>query len=306
MPESPALRNFAANGRPKHFTYYMNSSLNRRHFLQSGLLGSAALAAGALPSLGAVTKTERDPFHGLKVGITTYTLRKFPLEKAIAMTKEAGVKYISIKDVHLPMKSSAEERKRVGKQIEDAGLILMGGGVISINNREPDVRNVFEYAKDSGMKTIVCSPLPEALDLVEKFVKEYDLRIAIHNHGPSDKHYPSPLDVLRLVANRDSRMGACIDVGHTVRIGEDPVAAIHKCADRLYEFHMKDVTAATPAGKPTEVGKGVIDIPAVLQALIKIKFPDHVALEYEANPDNPMPGVIESYAYMRGVLAALG
>ena len=247
----PCPEKVTANRNTKDFTKsIMNTSLNRRRFLQTGVLGSAVLAAGALPSLGAVTRTERDPFHGLKVGITTYTLRKFSLEKAIEMTKAAGVKYISIKDVHLPLKSSAEERKRVRKQIEDAGLILMGGGVISINNREPDIRNVFEYARDSGMKTIVCSPVPEALDMVEKFVKEYDLRIAIHNHGPTDKHYPSPLDVLQMVGNRDPRMGACIDVGHTVRIGVDPVAAINKCADRLYEFHMKDVTAATPNGKP--------------------------------------------------------
>ncbi len=283
----------------------MKTTLNRRRFLQSSLLGSAAVAAGALPSVAAVTKTERDPFHGLKVGITTYTLRKFSLEQAIAMTKEAGVKYISLKEVHLPLKSTAEQCTEARRKVEEAGLVLMGGGVIYMNNREPEIRNIFEYAKNTGMKTIVCSPEPEALDTIEKFAKEYDLRIAIHNHGPGDKRYPSPLDVLRMVAKRDSRMGACIDVGHTVRIGEDPVVAINKCADRLYEFHMKDVTAAAANGKSTEVGKGVIDIPAVLQALIKIKWPYHVALEYEANADNPMPGVIESYAYMRGVLATL-
>jgi sugar phosphate isomerase/epimerase len=174
-----------------------------------------------------------------------------------------------------------------------------------MKNDAAQIRNVFEYAKDLGMKTIVCSPDPEALDEVEKRAKEYDMLIAIHNHGPTDKKYPSPLDVLRMVEKRDSRMGACIDVGHTVRIGEDPVESIKKCASRLYEFHMKDVTSATPSGKPTEVGKGVIDIPAVLGQLVKMKWPYHVALEYEANGDDPMPGVIESYTYMRGVLDAM-
>jgi sugar phosphate isomerase/epimerase len=180
----------------------------------------------------------------------------------------------------------------------------MGGGVIYLKNDADQIRNAFEYAKDSGMKTIVCSPELDALDEIEKRVKEYDLLIAIHNHGPGDKRYPSPLDVLRLVEKRDSRMGACIDVGHTVRIGQDPVEAIQKCASRLYEFHMKDVTSATPTGKATEVGKGVIDIPAVLGELVKMKWPYHIALEYEVNTDDPMPGVIESYAYMRGVLDA--
>jgi sugar phosphate isomerase/epimerase len=181
----------------------------------------------------------------------------------------------------------------------------MGGGVIYFKNNEEEIRNVFEYAKDAGMATIVCSPDPDALDNVEKMVKKYDLKIAIHNHGPTDKKYPSPLDVMRLVKDRDQRMGLCMDVGHTVRIGVDPSDAIHQCANRLYEFHMKDVTAATPQGKPTEVGKGVIDIVGVLKALVNIKWPYHVALEYEVKADDPLPGVMESFAYMRGILATI-
>jgi len=282
-----------------------NLSLNRRHFLQTGILGSVAIASAKLTpeALAAVTKPAADPFDGLKVGITTYTLRKFSLEEAIAMTKQVGVKYISLKDMHLPLKSSAEERKAVGQKVAQAGLVLTGGGVIYMKDNEAEIRSVFEYARDAGMPTIVCSPDPEALNTVEKLAKEFDLRIAIHNHGPTDKKYPSPLDVMKLVKNRDSRMGVCMDVGHTVRINEDPVAVMQQVASRLYDFHMKDVTAATAEGKPTEVGRGVIDIVAVLRMLQKMKYPYNVALEYEANGDNPMPGMIESYAYMRGVLA---
>ena len=131
------------------------------------------------------------------------------------------------------------------------------------------------------------------------------LRIAIHNHGPTDKKYPSPLDVLRLVKDRDNHMGICMDVGHTVRIGEDPVPVINQCASRLYDFHMKDVTAAARDGKPTEVGRGIIDIVGVLRALVRIRYSHHVALEYEAKADAPMPGIMESLAFMRGVLAAI-
>jgi inosose dehydratase len=281
--------------------------LNRRRFLQSSLLGSTALAAAnfAIDANAALTKTPGDPFHGLKMGLTSYTWLKFPLDQAIAMTKEVGAKYISLKEVHLPLKSTPEERREVHKKIEDSGLTLMGGGVIYFKNNEEQIHNVFEYAKDAGMATIVCSPDPDALDNVEKMVKKYDLKIAIHNHGPTDKKYPSPLDVMNLVKDRDPRMGVCMDVGHTVRIGVDPIDAIHQCASRLYEFHMKDVTAATPQGKATEVGKGVIDIVGVLKALVKIKWPYHVALEYEVKADNPLPGVAESFTYMRGVLAAI-
>ena len=158
----------------------------------------------------------------------------------------------------------------------------------------------------AAVKTMVCSPEPEALDTVEKLAKQFDIRVAIHNHGPTDKLYPSPLDVLKMVKNRDSRMGMCIDVGHTVRINQDPIPIMRQCASRLYEFHMKDVTSATPQGSPIEVGKGImVDIVTVLKELLKMKFKGHVALEYEANAPDPMPGVLGSYAYMRGVLAAV-
>jgi sugar phosphate isomerase/epimerase len=253
----------------------------------------------------ASTTDGSDPYHGLKMGVTSYTFRKFDLDKAIAMTREAGVKYISLKDVHLPLKSTKEQRQDARKKIETAGLVLLGGGVIYIKNKEDEIRDVFDYAQEAGMPTIVCSPDPDALDSVEKMAKKYDLRIAIHNHGPGDKKYPSPRDVLRMVKDRDARMGICMDVGHTVRIGEDPVAVIKECASRLYDFHMKDVSSATASGGAVEVGKGVIDIPAVLKALLAVKFGYHVALEYEAQADNPMPGVLGSYAYIRKALSQL-
>jgi sugar phosphate isomerase/epimerase len=285
-----------------------NSPLNRRRFLQTGLLGSTALAAATLPQnlLANVTKAPGDPCRGLKLGMASYTLRKFTLDQAIAMTKQAGVKYISLKDMHLPMKSSREERQEARKKLEAAGLVLISAGVIYMKNNEAEIRAIFDYAKDAGMPTIVGAPDPDAFDAVEKMTKEYDIRMAIHNHGPTDKHYPSPLDVLRLVKGRDQRMGLCIDVGHTVRINQDPVPIIEECASRLYDFHMKDVTGPTKNDKPTEVGRGVIDIVAVLKTLLKIHYSGHVGLEYEINADAPMPGIVESYGYIRGVLAAVG
>jgi sugar phosphate isomerase/epimerase len=281
--------------------------MNRRQFVRTSVLGTAALAAASLPSIswGAVTKAAADPFTGLKVGITSYSLRKFTLDQAIAMTKQAGVKYISLKDMHLPLNSTLAQRQEARKKIEDAGLVLMGCGVVYLTNNADEIRRAFDYARDAGMPTIIASPDPEALDQVEKAAKEYNIRVAIHNHGPTDKRYPSPMDVLRLVKDRDARMGICMDVGHTVRIGEDPVPAIEQCAGRLYDFHIKDVTEATARGASIAVGRGVIDIVAVLKALLRVKFPYHVALEHEADPDAPLPGITESYGYLRGALAAM-
>ncbi len=279
--------------------------MNRRHFLHSSILSASAL--GISRTFNAECNFCRkysDSYAGLKVGVASYSLRKFSLDEALAMTKKLGVKYITLKDFHLPLQCTSDEAAVARKKVEAASLSLMGGGVIYMEN-EAEARRAFVYAKAAGMPTIVASPAPELLDLVGTLAKENDIRVAIHNHGPGDKRYPSPYDVLKAVESRDSHLGLCIDVGHTVRIDVDPVKAIRDCARRLYDFHIKDVTMAEPKGETVEVGRGIIDIAGVLKALINIKFSGHLALEYEIQPEDPMPGMIESFAYMRGILSTL-
>jgi inosose dehydratase len=283
------------------------STVDRRSFLKAGLVGSLAWggAGSARNLIAAVTKPERPLFDGLKLGMASYTFRKFSLDQAIDMSKQAGAVSISLKDVHLPYKTTQAQREEARRKVEAAGLFLASGGVIAMKNNESEIRDSFQYAKEAGMPTIVCSPDIEALGIVEKMVKEYNIKIAIHNHGPGDKKYPSPFDVWRLVKDRDERMGLCIDVGHTVRIGVDPVEAIRQCGTRLYDFHMKDETEATANGKPVPVGLGVIDIVGVLKGLKAMQYAYNVGLEYEEKENDPMPGVIESFGFMRGVLAAI-
>ncbi len=265
--------------------------------MQAAALSTAALAFGSATS----TTFGGEPYGGLKMGVASFSFRKFSLDQAIAMTKELGVTGIALKDVHLSLKSTTAERKEAAKKIKDAGLEFRGVGVIYMR-KENEIRGIFEYARDAGVPTIICSPEPELLDAVEKCAKEFNIRIAIHNHGPTDKKYPSPLDVLKLVKDRHELMGICMDVGHTVRIGENPVEVIQKCSSRLYDFHIKDVSAATKEGKTTVVGKGVIDIPAVLKELVSLKYSYAVALEYEADEKDPMPGMKASFEYMRKVM----
>ena len=279
-----------------------SSGLGRRTFLKLGM--TAALAAGGLATgaQAALIKPAAEPFAGLKMGIASYTFRKLTLDQALAATQRLGLKYINLKDVHLPLNSTPEQCEEARKKIAAAGLTLMGGGVIYFKNDPEPARKIFEYARQAGMPTIVCSPDVDALDLAEKLAREFDLRVAIHNHGPTDRKYPSPLDVLELVKNRDSRLGICMDVGHTVRIKQDPVTIIEQCQSRLYDFHMKDETRAQADGEPIEMGRGVIDVAGVLRALVGIKFGGHVGLEYEAHPEDPLPGASESIGYMRGIL----
>lgn len=281
---------------------------SRRHFLQ--LSGAAAASlAWAAPGSGRraaaeATASQKPAGRTLELGIASYTFRKFDLEKTLAMTKRAGLKHVCLKSFHLPLTATPEQLAAAAKQVADAGLTLYAGGVITMTNRA-QVDQAFDYAKGAGMKVIVAAPSAEMLPAIEAKVKQYDIAMAIHNHGPGDKHFPTPESAYEKVKAMDRRMGLCIDVGHTVRIGADPVKDIERFADRLLDFHMKDITQATPKGQCIQCGRGVIDLPAVIRALVKIKFAGVVAYEYEIEENDPLPGLAESVGYTRGVLAAI-
>jgi sugar phosphate isomerase/epimerase len=149
-------------------------------------------------------------------------------------------------------------------------------------------------------------PTPQTLPLVEKYAKEYDIKVAIHNHGPEDKLWPSPLDILKDIQGMDARIGCCIDVGHTVRAGTDVVEAVHAVGPRLFNMHMKDLTDFHDKESQVAVGDGKMPVRGIFEALTAIRYAGYVDLEYEVHADDPMPGVAKSFAYMRGVLAGMG
>jgi sugar phosphate isomerase/epimerase len=242
----------------------------------------------------------------LKLGVASYSLRKFTLDQALEMTKTLGVKYMTFKDVHVPRTDAPEATRALRAKIEAAGITIMGGGTIDIPNNDPvQIKKEFEYAKNAGFPLIYTSPDPAALDTIERLAKEYDIKCVIHNHGPEDKRWPRPQDAYAAVKSRDKRLGLCIDVGHTLRTGTDPVKACRECRDRLYDMHVKDLAAEKDKESQVAVGRGVIDFPGLFRTLIDIGYQGQVGLEYEINADAPMPGMIESIAYMRGVLATL-
>lgn len=278
----------------------MTIDVSRRAFL-----GTVA-AAAALPRLTAAAGTPPPPAAApLKIGVASYSLRKFPLDRALAMAKTLGVRYMTFKDVHIPRTDPPEKTKALRATIEAAGITIMGGGTINMPNDPDQIRKDFLYAKHAGMPLIYASPDPAALDFIESQVTEHGIVFAIHNHGPEDKWWPAPQDAYKAMKGRDKRMGLCIDVGHTIRTGTDPVQACIDCADRLFDMHVKDLASPTDRDSQVEVGRGVIDYPALFRALLKIGYQGQVGLEYEINADDPLPGMIESIAYMRGVLAAL-
>jgi sugar phosphate isomerase/epimerase len=249
--------------------------------------------------------TPSDAAAPIRLGLASYTFRKFPRAQMSGFLRQLQLRDLNTKDVldHLPF--DAQEEARALADYATAGIALHAAGVISFaKDEDADMRAKFEYAKRAGLRVIVAGdPTPETLPRVEKFAKEYDMRIAIHNHGPEDSLWKSPLDVLQYVGNMDPRMGCCIDVGHTVRAGTDVVAAIHAAGPRLFNVHMKDLTDFHNRDSQVAVGDGKMPVREIFAALTAINYPGYVDLEYEVHEDDPMPGVTRSFAYMRGLLA---
>jgi len=284
----------------------VNKEQSRRQFIKVASIGAAVSLTGASSALGQVrgSAPRQAAKQRFKLGLASYTLRKFNLDDTLAMTKRVGLKYICFKSMHLPLDSTPAQIRSVVAKVKEAGLILYGGGVIYMRNKE-QVNQAFDYAKAAGMKVIVGAPTPELLPLVDEKVKEYDIKVAIHNHGPGDKVYPTPASVYERVKDLDKRIGLCNDIGHTTRIGSDLAVSIEKFADRLLDVHIKDVSEATAKGHSVEIGRGVIDIPKFLKTLIKIQYSGVVSFEYEKDADDPLAGLAESVGYVRGVMAAI-
>jgi sugar phosphate isomerase/epimerase len=281
------------------------TSTNRRRWLQS-TAGSVAAMGAAVAGSNLEAQEYRLGGADIKLGIASYSFRNFPREKAISMAKELGTPYINIKDFHLKMDSSPEQISAAKKEFADAGLIVVGCGNVSFEkNDEADIKSKFEYAKAAGFPLIVCAPTHETLPKLEKYVKEYNIKIAVHNHGPEDKYFPTPESVLTAVKGMDPRMGLCMDIGHTSRTGVNIVEWIGKAGPRLLDMHVKDLE--DPAGKESQVavGDGKLPLPQIFIKLIELKYKGCVNLEYEVHADNPMPGMLKSFSYMRGVLAGI-
>jgi sugar phosphate isomerase/epimerase len=244
----------------------------------------------------------------IKLGLASYTFRNFARAEMIGFMQQLAVSDLNAKDVkdHLPTGPAEEDAAVAAYKAAGIGLHAVGA-IYFAKDDDADIRAKFEYAKRAGVRVIVAGdPTPAMLARVERFVKEYDIRLAVHNHGPEDKLWASPLDVLKAVRKFDRRIGCSIDVGHTVRAGTDVVEAIQQVGPRLFNMHMKDLTSFTDKESQVAVGDGKMPVRRIFEALIAMKYRGFVDLEYEVHADDPMPGVVRSFAYMRGVLAGMG
>jgi inosose dehydratase len=277
---------------------------NRRSFFKVAGIGIAAAAVPGLVNASVSNNSGSKTEIKFDLGVASYSLRKFSQEEAIDMTLRCGVNRICFKSMHLPLDSDNTTIKKATALCNEKGVDLYGGGVIYMKSKK-QVDQAFDYAKTAAMDMIVGVPNHELLEYVEGKVKEYDIKLAIHNHGPGDKLYPSAESAYNLIKNMDKRMGLCIDIGHTKRINRDPEQDVLEFFDRVFDVHIKDVTKAAKDGKTCIIGRGVINFPSFLNAIVKKGYSGSLALEYEAEGDDPLPGMMESFGYIKGILATM-
>jgi sugar phosphate isomerase/epimerase len=273
-----------------------------------GFLGTAAGMASlsAFNAAVASAEIEAEPW-GIKLGIATYSLRMFDRATAIDKLKMFGVKYVSIKDVHMKIGEPAEATKAARAEFDAAGLVVTSGGNVDMTKgvTVEDLRKQFEYAKAAGLPMMVCAPTHENIKNVETLVKEYNIRIAIHNHGPEDKHFPTPQSVLDVVRKLDKRCGLCMDIGHSARTGVDVVKTIADAGDRLFDMHVKDLKDLKVKESQCDIGDGKMPFPAIYRQLKKMGYTGCVNMEYEVAVKDPTVGMLRSLSYQRGVLAGM-
>jgi sugar phosphate isomerase/epimerase len=267
-----------------------------RRSLLAGLAAGAGLGLMELNPLASLMAQEAKA-AGLKLGIQIYSLRGFPVDVALDHTKNLGFEEVEFFSGMFPLTASDEEIQKMVQKVKGLGLRISAHGVNGFTKDAEANRKVFEFAKKAGVKNISAAPTPDSMDSLNDLVKEYDIRIAIHNHGPSDR-FNKVVDVLRAIEGRDPRIGACADLGHFIRSGEKPVDVIRALAGRLYGVHLKDFAEMKESTRGVILGQGHLDCAAVFDAMIQAKFPADgaLSLEYEENPKDPIEDIRQCVA----------
>ena len=290
----------------------MNILLSRRDALKTAALATVALPAFMASMASAAEVAPSAPggkrTSPLRLGVAGFTFAKLSVEEVIAALKIVGLDAFTPYKTHVPWSDGTPEQCRaVVQKFTDAGIAVTSTGMIDLTNDEAAARRALDNVRAAGLKLFCARQRPDALPLLDKLVKEYDLKVAIHNHGPTED-FPTGLDVWKAVQPFDRRIGLCLDIGHGFRAGENPAATVRLARERLYEVHLRDTAARGGTIKDpaaTVVGHGIVDVRGVIAALLEIKYPFQVEFEYEKKEDNRIPGLAESIGYVRGLVAAL-
>ncbi len=238
-----------------------------------------------------------DRFPGFTVGVQSYCFRNLDLDGALKNTQELGLKNIEFYSKHASHDMTSEQLENVKKKLKAAGIKMVAYGVVGFGSNAEANEKIFKFAKEMGFDVITADPSPDSFDSLERLVKKYNVKVAIHNHGPGSR-YSSLEDVLKAVEGRDKRIGVCIDNGHFQRSRVDSVQVAKKLGERVHAVHLKDTDAQ---GHDHILGQGAEHIPELLKALKKVGFRGPLDLEYEMEPENPVPSMKKCLHYLSKV-----
>jgi len=292
--------------------------MQRRSFLKRATLAIGLGAAAGTPAIigsAQAAQGSRNRPPSFQLAMAGYTFNKFNLDDTLKALKQVDVHYLCIKDFHLPLDSDETRIAEFHEKCRAHGVTGYGVGPIYMGSEE-EVNRAFDYARRVGVKVVVGVPYkmvekkrvssPELLTFVDRKVREYDMKYAIHNHGPDmPELFPNAESVIELVKNLDERVGMCLDIGHQLRDGKDPIKALKQYSRRVHDIHIKNVTAADKSGKAIEMPRGMINMPEFVKALRDVRYSGMCSLEYEKDMSAPLMGVAESIGYFRGLMDAI-
>ena len=273
-------------------------SMNRRDFvsatLKAAALGATWFEAPKILSAAGLRDDSSKQFGGFPMGLQTYSLRAFSFDDAAAKVEELGLHWVELFRAHYAPTTDPKIVAAMNAKLVKHKLRISAHGVQAFTANHEANEEFFKFAKAAGFRNISADPTPDSFDSLDKLVAKYDIRIAIHNHGPGAR-YDSAEQTKKAVQGHDKRIGFCADLGHFIRSGEDAVKVVHLLGDRLYGIHLKDFAEPKKDAKGVILGKGHLDVVGVFQALKKVNFPADgaLSLEYEENEKNPMDDIKE-------------
>jgi sugar phosphate isomerase/epimerase len=271
--------------------------LSRRSWLATSCAGGVSAVVSPRGAAAAVASP-------LTLGIQLYSLRGYKVDEALKHAKDLGLTRVEFYAGMYPLDADAAAMNAMNAKLADLGLSISAHGVNRFTKDAAANRKIFEFAKAAGITILTADPDPDSFASLDELVKEFDIRVAIHNHGPTHR-YNKAVDVLAAIEKHDARIGACADLGHFIRSGERPTEVIRLLAGRLYGVHLKDFAEMREKTKGVILGQGHLDAPAVMAALVQVGFPADGALsiEYEENPQNPLDGLRECVRVARDAIA---
>jgi len=289
-------------------------NISRRNFIALGgmVIGSmtAACARKESPAPAQSYEFSEDiPYAGFRMGVQTWCFRDSKsLDTVIDYLHSLGLAHVEIApSVHLPVETPLEEVKAAGEKFAAAGITVDSFGVVQISNDEQSCRQIFEYGKTLGVMNISVFPEYDALPLLDRLCGEYGIPAAIHNHGPEDKLYAKPEMFREHLAGVSERVGLCVDTGHYMRSGVNPLEVIDEFADRVIGVHLKEMYLdENDRWVDLVVGRGKLDLQTLAGKLKAIGFKGSFSLEYESEPENPVPPLRECLAEFKKACAGLG